>query len=146
MLKVYGAMQIYEKGRIHYQDFAKKRREKVDEIAREHLEEKKKQIIDELIKQLPVGTSEEKTRIEQLVVNLVKHLENGVRTEVKTPKIEEPDEILDEDDEDTRKQKEEALKQIEKKRAIDDKNKRLFLAQREGMYLQLPDPEENNED
>lgn len=146
MLKVYGAIQIYEKGKVHYQDFVKERREKVDEIAQEDLEEKKKQIIDNLIEQLPIEAPEEKSRIEGLVINLVKHLENGVHAEIKTPKIEEPDEISDEDDKDTRKQKKEVLKQIKRKRAIDDKNKQLFLAQREGLYLQLPNPEENNED
>ena len=146
LLKVYGAIRMYKEGKVYYEDFAKKRREGMDEIAQKELEEKKKQIMDEMIEQLPVETSEEKTRMERLVVKLVKHLENGVHTEIKTPKIEKPDEISDEDDEDTRKQKEEVLKRIETKRAVDDKNKQLFLAQKGRMYLQLPNPEENNED
>ena len=146
ILKVCGLIQAYEKGKTYYKDYTKKRREEADKIAQEHLEEKKKQIIDELVKQLPVETPEEKTKIKQFVVNMVKHLENGVYAEIKTPKIEEPDEILDEDDENTKKRKEEVLKQIEIKRAIDDKNKQLFLAQREGVYLQLPNPEEDNGD
>lgn len=146
ILKVCGIIQAYEKGKTHYKGYTKKRRERADEIAQEDLEEKKKQIVDELIEQLPVKTPEEKTRIRRLVGNLVKHLENGVHTEIKTPKIKEPDEISDEDDDDTRKQKEEVLKQIQRKRAIDDKNKQLFLAQREGVSLQLPNPEGNSKD
>lgn len=146
ILKVCGLIQAYEKGKTYYKDYAKKRKEEADKIAQEHLEEKKKQIIDELIKQLPVKTPEERTRIKRFIVNMVKHLENGVYAEIKTPKIEEPDEISDEDDDNTKKQKREILKQVKVKKAIDDKNKQLFLAQREGMYLQLPNPEENNED
>ena len=146
ILKVCGGIQAYEKGKTHYKDYTKKRRERVDKIAQEDLEEKKKQIIDKLIQQLPVETPEEKTRIKRFVGNLVKHLENGVHAEIKTPKIKEPDEISDEDDDDSRKQKQEVLKQIQMKRAIDDKNKQLFLAQRDGVSLQLPNPEENNKD
>lgn len=146
ILQVYGMIQVYKEGKVYYEDFTKKRREAMDKIAQENLDEKKKQIIDELIEQLPVKTPEERSKIERFVVNLVKHLENGVYAEIKTPKIEEPDEISDQDDENTIKQKEEVLKQIERKRTIDDRNKRLFLAQKEGVRLQLPKPEENNED
>ena len=147
ILKIYGAIQAYEKGKTYYyRNLTKKRREKVDKIAQEDLEEKKKQEIDKLIKQLPVETAEDETRIKPFVDNLIKHIENGVHAEVRTPKIKEPEEISDEDDDETRKQKEEALKQIEIKRAIDDKNKQLFLAQKEGIYLQLPNPEEDNGD
>lgn len=144
ILKVCGLIQAYEKGKTYYKDYTKKRKEEADKIAQEHLEEKKKQIIDELIEQLPAKTSEEKTRMKRLVVNMVKHLENGIYAQIKTPKIEEPDEISDEDDDNTKKQRKEVLRQIKVKRAIDDKNKQLFLAQREGIDLQLPNPKKDD--
>ena len=84
----------------------------MDKIADEELESKKEKILEELLGQLSEKNAEAKTRLKKLISELVKHMENGVYVEVKTPEVEEPEEIEDGDNAATKKTKNGRTKKI----------------------------------
>lgn len=146
LLKVYATKKMFDEGRIWYGDFAQKRKKEMDKITDEQLTEKQEEIFAELLNDLPTDTEEDKTRLKKLISEFVKHLENGVHAEIKTPEIEEPEEISDEDDAATKRQKREEQKRFEQKQAIDALNKKLYLAQKEGLVLRLLNPPQEDEE
>lgn len=146
LLKIYATKKMFEEGRKWYGGFTKKRKDEMDKIANEQLDEKKDRILNELVEKLAAKNPEEKTRLKKCILELVKHLENGVQAEIKTPEIEEPEEISNEDDTATKRQKREDQKRFEQKQAIDTLNKKLFLAQKEGLDLRLLNPPKEDEE
>lgn len=146
LLKIYATKKMFDEGRNWYVDFAQKRKKDMDKITDEQLTEKQEEILAELLNELPADTEEDKTRLKKLIFEFVKHMENGVHAEVKTPEIEEPEEVSDEDDAATKRQKREEQKKFEQKKAIDALNKRLFLAQKEGLDLRLLNPKKEDEE
>lgn len=133
IVQLHVATLMYERGKAFYEKYKEDRRKQADEIALENLKETEEQIMNELIEQL-CEAPEEKTRIKPLIEKLVKHIQKGVHTEIKTPNIQEQDEISEQDDEVT-------IKKIEMKKIIDARNKQIALAQKQGIQLQLPVPD-----
>ncbi len=145
LLRMYAVTQIFENVKDRYGNFKKSRKEEMDKNIDEELKEQKEEMLGELLEKLPVNTDEGKTRLKKLIGELTKHLENGVQAEIKTPEIEEPEEASDEDDAETQKRKKEELERFKRKKAIDDLNKQLFLAQKKGFKLGLLNPPEEDE-
>ena len=129
-LQIYDLIKMIADGKKWYGDFKKNRKEEIAKNADDEFNEKQEKILNELLGKLPAETEEEKTRLRQWIAELTKHIENGVRAEIKTPEIEEPEEASDEDDAETRKRKKEEIERFERKKTIDDLNKQLFLAQK----------------
>ena len=144
--KIYLGIKIIKEGKNWYGNFNAKRKQAMEKIANEELEEKKEEILKKLIEELPTETEEDKTRLKKMIVALVKHLENGVQAEIKTPAIEEPEEISDDDDQATQMQKKKEMEQFEMKKSIDELNRKLFLAQKEGFDLRLLNPRKEDEE
>lgn len=83
--------------------------------------------------------AEYKTGIETLLKKWLPHFEDGVRLEVKTPRIEV---IERETDSGT----ETVLGATETKTAIDERNRKLFLKQPDELRLELAKPENEQEE
>ena len=146
LLTIYGTIEAFKQIVKSHQNFSQKRKAEMNKIADAELESMKEKILDEYLEQLSEKDPEAKTRLKKLIFELVKHIENGVHAEVKTPEIDEPEEIEDGDDPSTKKAKREELKKFAQKKAIAEINKRLFLAQKEGLDLRLLNPRKEDEE
>lgn len=138
---VYIAIKSYEKLKAEVEKFSQKRKEIIGDAAKEELEERKKEILNTLIDKLSGSDfeAEHKTGIETLLKKWLPHLEDGVRLEVKTPRIETKEIKTDSGTEI-------AIEPTETKIAIDERNRKLFLAQPDELILELPKPDNEEED
>ncbi len=140
-INIYIAINLYERLKTKFEGFSQKRKEVMEKTAKEELEERKKQILNNLIEELSVNSfeAEYKTGIEALIKEWLPHLEDGVRLEVKTPRSET---IEIETDHGT----DIITKTSETKIAIDKRNRELFLLQQHELRLELPKPDNEEED
>ena len=89
--------------------------------------------MNELIERLCPQGGEEKARIQTHFKQLVKHMENGLCVEIKTPEIDEP-EITGQEDAKQKKEKNELLRQYKVKQKIDSTNKNVYITLKRGDF------------
>lgn len=148
VLQIQGAIGIFNKTKEGFEKYSKKNKASAEKIAKEELEVQKKKYIDEFVKSLVItgeNKNDDENRIRGMFNKMVKYFEEGVDAEVRTPLIEKPREETEEDDKATIKQLRGELSLYERKMQIDETNKRLFLAQKDGLKLNLPEPESKDE-
>lgn len=128
-LKIYEAVQMAEALKKGYQHMSRDRLKAVEELAEAEKKEKVENLANEMIGALEIGESEDKVRIGKLFQKLLKHFENGVNAEIKTPEIEKPRETVDADSNETKKELKSRKKEYDAKRLIDVRNKKIFQLQ-----------------
>lgn len=144
IVTIYAFIKAYKDAQKGYDSYKLERKREMDKIAKEELEDRKKELLDDIVKELPLENEEERTRATSLIVVFIdKHIEKGVHLEIKPPILEEPERISDNDSEEIKKQKQIAINAFEQKKLIDTKNKELFSAQKEGIRLELPNPQKD---
>lgn len=141
-IRFYSLVKAFEDGKKLYSSYSSERKKAAEDIAKEELGEKKKELLWEFVSSLEIDdlTDEDKTKISKLFVALSKHIEKWVYTEVKTPILDEPQkEDIENMEEDEKEQYEASVKNFEFKKQVDENNKKLFELQQENIQLQLPE-------
>ena len=149
ILKVFKAIKVYQNIKEGFKDFKEARRKKLEDLAKEELNDKKKENLDELMNKLNIKDEESINKFKKHIEIMLKHFEKGVLTEIKPPLIEEkPQEISDEDEDEIKTQKQEAkdkyLTRISEIKKINKLNKELLEVKRSDFKLFLT--EDNNDD
>jgi hypothetical protein len=122
---------MYEGIKEKCKDYSLERKTKLDEIHQEELKERKEILMEGLTKDLGITTEEDKNTLKTFFKKIIKHLEDGVSAEVKTPLLEAPRETVPEDDEQTKKSLIEDRKKFQAKEKIDQRNKEIYLLQKD---------------
>lgn len=140
-IKAYTLVKAWEDWKKSYKNWDSKRKKEVEKIAKEQLEEDKKELLESFIKDLEVNelTIEDASRLKWLFVKLSKHFEEWVTAEVKTPLIEKPENLWEESTEEEKSNFETNNKLYNKKTEIDERNKQLYMFQQENIKLSLPE-------
>lgn len=144
ILRIVGTIELFNKGKKAYGKYAKDRKEKMDKLSSDQLEEDKRNILDELIERLHIKQAEDQVKTIKLVKEILKHFEQGVNIEVKTPFLEKPEEVTEADDGEIVTQKRQSLDSYKTRERINQTNREMLRIQREGIKLELPDGEEQN--
>lgn len=145
-LKYYGAIRAYQEIKKAYQNFNKKRRESMEKLSKEELDEKTKSIIDNFVEMAKIKEPEDQNSVKVLFKKMLKHLEKGVNAEVRTPSLPAPEQPP-EDDAEAKKEYRQKSKIYQLKKEIDAKNKEIFRLQQnnfDGMSIELLDGENTN--
>ncbi|MHB8913826.1 MAG: hypothetical protein ACYC4I_02340 [Minisyncoccota bacterium] len=141
-LKIYAAGKMCADLKKGYEHFTQGRKRQVDELAEAEYKETKEHLVDDMVKSLGITKPEEITAIRQLFNKVLRHLENGVAAEVRTPAIEAPREPAEADTVEVKKQLAAQKKAHDIKHQIDERNKEIFLLQQnkfDGIQLSLPE-------
>ncbi len=148
VLRIQGAIVLCKQLKTGYESFSKKNKAASIKIADEELEIQKKKYIETFIKSLDIkgeNKNDDENRIRAMFNRMVGYFEDGVAVEVRTPYIEEPRLESEDDDKETKKELAVARKKYQAKLHIDEVNRRLYLAQKEGLNLNLPEPNGESE-
>lgn len=145
LVEIYGIIQLFNDGARRYDNFTSAGKKKAVAL---NEQEKQKQVDDKvngLINSLGIETVEKQGRVRGLFVSLLKHVENGVGLEVRTPDTKEPTEPPVDSDDDEVSNYQQQLERYKAKKAIDANNREIFMLQKNNFYgmdtkfLQPPD-------
>lgn len=146
ILRIAGAIELFKKSKETYKNYSKDRKQTMEKLAKEQLEEDKKDILEvDMINELKIKNEEAKSRIIKHTKIIVKHFEAGMNIEAKIPLLEKPAEIDENDDEETKQQKHQKLKQYNERQKIIEMNKNILKISNERINLELTDGKEKNE-
>lgn len=143
ILTIKEAIDLVVESKDKIEKIAKKNKKSINEQIDAELEDRKLEYIEALLKRISSSdktnklNSEQETSIRVLLKKMITYFEEGVYAEVKTPYMEKPDDY-DGDDKSKIKELERKLDLYQQKEKIDDINKKIFLAQKEGLSLMLP--------
>lgn len=137
LLEIYGAIKAYLELKKGYQSFIKKRKDKMEQINEEEMEDGVRRIVDNLVKTLNIENpdkDEKEVRVRELFKKMLKHFKKGVSAEVRTPSLTEPQKPSDEASDDEKKNFEENKQDFELKKVLDERNKQIFILQQNNFY------------
>ena len=151
ILRIQGVIALFQQSQKLFEHYSKANKTKAETMAKAELQKEKEGLVAEYTKEISfkgdkADKNDAKNRIQNLFYLMVKYLEEGATIEVKTPQLQAPREITEEDTPEISEELVRQKKLYEKKVMIDDVNKRIFLLQKEELCLELPLPDNSAED
>ena len=128
-LRIYGTYSMYKDLKEKMMGLSGERKKEALRIAEEDKLERAKDFADELIKDLKIEEHDDQNRVRMLFARFLKHMEDGVGVEIRTPSITPPDEPTEDASSQQLANYKEIKRGYDRKIEIDLKNKEIHMLQ-----------------
>lgn len=146
-IKIYTAIKMYEDGKKFVKNFKANRKKQVNSLVDEQKKEDVNGLIESMVKELNIATDKQ-AEVTGRFKEFLKHIQAGVCAEVRTPKLQAPEEPAEGSTKQEKLAHKQALANYEKKKEIDQRNQQIFILQQNNFYGMdtkfLTEPETSN--
>lgn len=132
-IKIYTAIKMYEDGKKFLKNFKADRKKQANSLVDAQKEDEVDGLVDSMVKELKIAT-DKKVEVTGRFKEFLKHIQAGVCAEVRTPKLQAPEEPAESATKQEKAAHKQALANYEKKREIDQRNQQIFILQQNNFY------------
>ncbi len=132
-IKIYTAMKMYEDGKKFLSGFKADRKKQANKLVDDQKKDEVNELIETMVKELKIATDKQ-AEVTGRFREFLKHIQAGVGAEVRTPKIEAPEDPGESASKQEKATHKQALINFTMKKEIDSRNQQIFMLQQNNFY------------